>query len=91
MNLFIVSTSTLQGGPYGPDVRMTFHLTEEEARTVYKECLQDIGEDHTTVVLVRVYGGVPVISSTLEIFQGNNDDFDNGIFIITEPPAGLPF
>ena len=77
MNLFIVSTSTNQGGPYAPDVNMTFHLTEEEARTVYKECLQDIGEDHTTVVLVRVYGGVPVISSTLETFQGNNEDLDS--------------
>ena len=69
---------------------MTFHLTEEEARIAYKECLQDIGEDHATVVLVRVQSGDLFFCSTLEIFQGNNDDFDNGIFIITEP-AGLPF
>jgi hypothetical protein len=73
MSLFIVSMSTTQG-PYGPTVNMSYHRTEEEARVSYEECLDSVGEDPSTVLLVRVDEST-MTETILDSFEGTDEEF----------------
>ena len=72
MSLFIVSMSTTQG-PYGPTVNMSYHLNEDDARGSFHECLDSLGEDPSTVLLVRVDEST-MTETILDSFEGTEED-----------------
>ena len=73
MSLFIVSMSTTQG-PYGPTVNMSYHRNEDDARGSFQECLDSLGEDPSTVLLVRVDEGT-MTETILDSFEGTDEEF----------------
>jgi hypothetical protein len=83
--VFIVITSIIQGPP-GPYVHTAFFGTEETARDSYQKSVEDLGDDHFTVVLIKLdtttleettlehtVGGVFSIGGVHT--QSDNDDF----------------
>ena len=72
MSLFIVSMSTTQG-PYGPTVNMSYHRNEDDARGSFQECLDSVGEDPSTILLVRVDEGT-MTETILDSFEGTEED-----------------
>jgi hypothetical protein len=72
MIIYIVSMSTTQG-PYGPTVNMTYHRDISDAESEYQECLDSLGEDPSTILLVKV-DGETMESTTLQSFEGTMDD-----------------
>lgn len=72
MSLFIVSMSTTQG-PYGPTVNMSYHRNEDDARGSFQECLDSLGEDLSTVLLVRVDEST-MTGTILDSFEGTEED-----------------
>jgi hypothetical protein len=73
MSLFIVSMSTTQG-PYGPTVNMSYHRNEDDARGSFQECLDSVGEDPSTVLLVRVDEST-MTETILDSFEGTDEEF----------------
>ena len=74
MSLFIVSMSTTQG-PYGPTVNMSYHRNEDDARGSFQECLDSVGEDPSTILLVRVDEST-MKETVLDSFEGTEDALD---------------
>ena len=74
MSLFIVSMSTTQG-PYGPTVNMSYHRNEDDARGSFQECLDSVGEDPSTILLVRV-DEETMKATRLDSFEGTDEEFD---------------
>jgi hypothetical protein len=72
MSLFIVSMSTTQG-PYGPTVNMSYHRNEDDARGSFQECLDSVGEDPSTILLVRVDEST-MTETILDSFEGTEED-----------------
>lgn len=72
MSLFIVSMSTTQG-PYGPTVNMSYHRNEDDARGSFQECLDSLGEDPSTVLLVRIDEST-MTETILDSFEGTEED-----------------
>ena len=72
MSLFIVSMSTTQG-PYGPTVNMSYHRNEDDARGSFQECLDSLGEDPSTVLLVRIDEST-MTETILDSFEGTVED-----------------
>ena len=72
MSLFIVSMSTTQG-PYGPTVNMSYHRNEDDARGSFQECLDSVGEDPSTILLVRVDESTRT-ETILDSFEGTEED-----------------
>jgi len=72
MSLFIVSMSTTQG-PYGPSVNMSYHRNEDDARGSFQECLDSLGEDPSTVLLVRIDEST-MTETILDSFEGTEED-----------------
>lgn len=72
--IYIVSMSTTQG-PYGPTVNMSYHRNEDDARGSFQECLDSLGEDPSTVLLIEV-DGETMTESIIDSFEGMGDDFD---------------
>ena len=74
MSLYIVSMSTTQG-PYGPTVNMSYHRNEDDARGSFQECLDSVGEDPSTILLVRVDEST-MKETVLDSFEGTEDALD---------------
>jgi len=72
--IYIVSMSTTQG-PYGPTVNMTYHKTREESEVSFKECVDSVGEDPSTILLIEV-DGETMTEKILDSFEGTGDEFD---------------
>ena len=72
MSLFIVSMSTTQG-PYGPTVNMSYHRNEDDARGSFQECLDSLGEDPSTILLVRIDEST-MTETILDSFEGTEED-----------------
>lgn len=70
--LFIVSVSTTRG-PYGPSVDMSYHRNEDDARGSFQECLDSLGEDPSTVLLVRIDEST-MTETILDSFEGTVED-----------------
>ena len=70
--LFIVSMSTTRG-PYGPTVNMSYHRNEDDARGSFQECLDSLGEDPSTVLLVRIDEST-MTETILDSFEGTVED-----------------
>ena len=73
MTIYIVSMSTTQG-PYGPTVNMTYHRDHQEALDEFTECLKSLGEDPSTVLLVKV-DGETMENTILNSFEGTDEDY----------------
>ena len=73
MSLFIVSMST-HDGPYGPTVNMSYHRNEDDARGSFQECLDSVGEDPSTILLVRVDEST-MTETILDSFEGTEEGF----------------
>ena len=73
MTIYIVSMSTTQG-PYGPTVNMTYHRDHQEALDEYTECKKSLGEDPSTILLVKV-DGETMENTILHSFEGTDEDF----------------
>ena len=73
MTIYIVSMSTTQG-PYGPTVNMTYHRDHQEALDEFTECTKSLGEDPSTILLIKV-DGETMTETILESFEGTEDDY----------------
>ena len=73
MTIYIVSMSTTQG-PYGPTVNMTYHRDHQEALDEYTECKKSLGEDPSTILLVKV-DGETMENTILNSFEGTDEDY----------------
>ena len=73
MVIYIVSMSTTQG-PYGPTVNMTYHRDHQDALDEFTECMKSLGDDPSTVLLVKV-DGETMTETILESFEGTWDDY----------------
>jgi hypothetical protein len=74
MSLFIVSMSTTQG-PYGPTVNMSYHRNEDDARGSFQECLDSVGDDPSTILLVQLDEST-MTQTILDSFEGTEEDIE---------------
>jgi hypothetical protein len=74
MSLFIVSMSTTQG-PYGPRVDMSYHRNEDDARGSFQECLDSVGDDPSTILLVQLDEST-MTQTILDSFEGTEEDIE---------------
>ena len=74
MNVYIVSMSTTEG-PTGPTVNMSYHRNEDDARSSFQECLDSVGADPSTILLVRV-DEETMKATRLDSFEGTDEEFD---------------
>jgi|LakMenE18May11ns_1017448.scaffolds.fasta_scaffold8358973_1 hypothetical protein len=73
MIIYIVSMSTTQG-PTGPTVNMTYHRDHQDALDEFTECMKNLTEDPSTVLLVKV-DGETMTNTILQSFEGTEEDY----------------